>query len=127
MNIDYVITDTELQERGLNLSDYALDETYIPAIIQTGLDICVSRCCFLNDSLYGESALETFLETSVENGISSSDKISAFKKLQYRVIYNLIFQGEREPTDNYVDTIIVHEMKCGKINGFQKGLFYRYN
>lgn len=126
MNSDYIITYEELQERGLNLSDYALDETFIPAIIQTGLDIAVSRCCFLNDNLYGESGLETFLETDDDN-LSSTDKISAFKKLQYRIIYNLIFQGELDPITNYVDTIIVHEMRCGKINGFQKGLFYRNN
>lgn len=124
MNNEYIITDYELQQKGLNLSDYALDETMIPAIINNGLDIAVSRCCYLNDSLYGEEGLAEYLASNDEK-LSSSSKVSAFKKLQYRIIYNLIFQAEESPVDLYVDTIIVHELKCGKINGFQKGLWYK--
>jgi hypothetical protein len=41
------------------------------------------------------------------------------------MIYNLIFMSEKDPRDNMIDDIIVYEMKLGKINGFQKGLFRR--
>ena len=55
------------------------------------------------------------------------DKINTFYKAQYRVIYNLIFQNETSPLDPLLDNIIVHELKWGKINGFQKGLHYKNN
>ena len=120
MKQEYVITYEELQQRGLNLSDYALDGTVIPAIIQIGLDIAVTRCCYLFDNIGSEDELEKALD-------SHQDKVSPFKKLQYRIIYNLIFKAETEPYDTYIDTIISHEINLGKINGYQKGLFQRYN
>ena len=118
MKPEYIITNEELAQRGLNLDDYALDGTFVPAIIQIGLDIAVSRCCYLNDSFKGEKSIEQELD-------KDTDLVSSFKKLQYRIIYNLIFTTEKEPVDPYIDTIIVHELGWGKINGIQKGLFYR--
>ena len=120
MKDEYIITNEELQNRGLNLSDYALDDTLIPAIIQTGLDIGVTRCCLLFAEIGDEDELEKALD-------EHPNKVKAFKKLQYRIIYNLIFQAETEPVDVYVDTIIAQEINLGKINGVQKGYFYRYN
>ena len=120
MNEQYVITNEEMQQRGLNLGDYALDETFIPAIIYNALDIAISRICFLNDAFYSEEDIEEALEENTK-------KIPAFKKLQFRIIYNLIFMAEDNPVDLYVDTIISHELKWGKINGFQKGLHYKNN
>ena len=120
MKNEYKISNEELQERGLNLSDYALDDSLIPAIIQAGLDIAITRCCYLFAEISDEYELEKALD-------EHPNKVSPFKKLQYRIIYNLIFQAETEPVDVYVDTIIAHEINLGKINGVQKGLFYRYN
>lgn len=118
MKVEYVITEQELKERGLNLSDYVLDETFCPAIINTGLDIAITRCCFLNDNFKGEQSVEQALD-------DNPSLVNAFKKLQYRIIYNLVFQAETEPVDIYVDTIIAHELNWGKINGFQKGIWYK--
>ena len=120
MKKEYIITYSEVQERGLNLSDYAIDDTMIPAIIQTALDIAVTRCCYLFDNINGENDLEIALDTHL-------DKVGSFKKLQYRIIYNLIFQAETDPVNIYVDTIISHEINLGKINGYQKGLHYKNN
>lgn len=125
MNEEYIITEQELREKGLNLDDYTLEGTFNYALINLGVDIATTRCCFLNDSLYGEEGLEEYLGN--DDILPSTSKVKAFKKLQYRIIYNLIFMAEQEPVDLYVDTIIVHEMRCGKINGFQKGLYYRNN
>ena len=125
INYQYIITEQELQEKGLDLNEYALDGTMINAIILNALDIAVSRCCFLNDSLHGENGLNEYLGANDERGLTSADKVNAFKKLQYRIIYNLIFMAEDNPVDLYIDTIIVHELRCGKINGFQKGLWYK--
>lgn len=118
MKHEYVVKNDYLKERGLDLNDYALDGTYINAIINLGLDIAVSRCCFLNDNFNGETSIEKELDLN-------QDKISAFYKLQYRIIYNLIFQNETSPVDQFVDIIITHELGWGKINGIQKGLWYR--
>ena len=120
MNDTYVITQEELALKGLNLSDYVLDETFIPAIINLGLDICVDRICQLNDNFQYES--------DIEDSINENAKLlDPFKKLQYRVIYNLIFQNEESPVDLFVDSIICQQLRWGKINGFQKGLYYRHD
>lgn len=118
MKQEYIITNKELAIKGLDLNDYALDGTMINAIITRGLDIAITRCCFLNDHFKGEKSVELALD-------EDSDLISSFKKLQYNVIYNLIFTAEQEPVDQYIDTIICHELGWGKINGFQKGLWYK--
>ena len=120
MKSEYVITNEELQTRGVDLNDYALEGTLIPAIINNALDIAVSRICFLDDSKCGEEDIELGLDKEPK-------KVGAFKKLQFRIIYNLIFMAEDNPVDLYVDTIITHECKWGKINGFQKGLHYKNN
>ena len=116
MKTEYIVDNTYLQDRGLNLNDYSLDGTYIPIIIRLGLDLAITRISKLNDEVKGENAVETFLDKNQE-------KVDSFKKLQYRVIYNLVFQSEIAPTDQYVDDIIVHELKVGKINSTQYGIF----
>ena len=120
MNSDYIITENELANKGLILSDYALDDTFIPAIIQLGLDIIIDRICFLDDSIQFESDIE-------EKFVKEPRLVEPFKKLQYRVIYNLIFQAEQSPVDLFVDSIITQQLRMGKINGFQKGLHYKNN
>ena len=91
----------------------------IPALINRGLDICVSRCCYLNDTFEnGEESIENDLDLHPQ-------KVKAFKKLQFNILWNLIFTATDDPVDLYIDTIIVHELKWGKINGIQKGLWYR--
>ena len=119
MKQEYIITNDELSEKGLNLNDYALTGDYIPAIINRGLDICISRICYLNDNLKnGEDSVEEELTKQPE-------KLKAFKKLQFNVIWNLIFTATDDPIDLYIDTIITHELNLGKINGVQKGLWYK--
>lgn len=119
MKQDYIITNEELAEKGLNLNDYALTGDLIPALINRGLDICVSRCCYLNDIFKkGEKSIEEELD-------ENPDKVGSFKKLQFNVLWNLLFTATDDPVDLYIDTIIVHELGWGKINGFQKGLWYK--
>ena len=116
MKNEYIITEEELAQRGLNLNDYALEGDLIPSIIRDGLDLAVTRASALNDDVKGEDAIEKFLD-------EHQDKVNSFKKLQYRVIYNLIFMAETNPTDKLVDDIIVHEIRLGRINATQFGIF----
>lgn len=118
MKKEYVITNQELAEKGLDLNDYALSGDYVPALINRGLDICVTRCCYLNDDFKGSYSVEQALDNDLT-------KVEAFKKLQFNVLWNLIFTATDDPIDLYIDTIIVHELNWGKINGFQKGLWYK--
>ena len=120
MKNEYKITPQELAERGLNISEYAYDGTFIPAIIQRGVDISIDRICELNDNFQYESDIETAIDDNPK-------LLLPFKKLQYQVIYNLIFMAEDNPIDLSVDTIITQQLRWGKINGFQKGLYYRHN
>ena len=121
INYQYIITEQELQEKGLDLNEYALDGTMINAIILNALDIAVSRCCFLNDTFKkGEKSIEQALD-------QDQDLVEPFKKLQRKVLWNLIFTATDDPVDLYVDTIIVHELNWGKINGIQKGVWYKNN
>ena len=117
MKHEYIVTNEYLAQKGLDLNEYALEGTLVEVIIELGLDIAISRICYLNDNM-SEEDLELYLDANPK-------LVRAFYKLQYRIIYNLIFQNETSPTDLFVDTIIVHELKLGKINGFQKGLYYR--
>ena len=118
MNKNYIITNDELSEKGLNLNDYVLNGDLIPALINMGVDIAVTRCCYLNDGFKGEKGVEKALDENEE-------LVGSFKKLQFRILWNLIFTAEESPIDLFVDTIIVHELGWGKINGFQKGLWYK--
>lgn len=121
MRKEYVITQEELQERGLNMSEYSLDEAIIPAIIGQGLDITISRACELGD-IKSSRALEEYISTDDEDR-SSEDKVEAFKKAQYRVIYGLIFMAQTDPIDQYVDSPLVFELGL-KINSMQKGIYH---
>ena len=121
MNNAYIITNEELAKKGLDLNEYALDGAFVYALINMGLDICVTRCCALNDNFKNG-------EDSIEQALDEDNKlVKAFKKLQFWVIYNLIFTAETSPVEQYIDSIIVFELHWGKINGFQKGLFYKNN
>ena len=120
MKHEYIVDTEFLNQRGLQLSDYALDSTLCTAIVQLALDLCITRISYLDDSIKGEKAVEEYLD-------KNADKVDAFKKLQYRVLYNMIFQNETSPTDAFVDNIIVYEVGLGKINGWQKGIYYKHN
>ena len=120
MDEKYIVTNEYLSQRGLNLNDYAIDGTMINAIINLGLDLLVTRICYLNDSIKGEKDIENTLG-------NDEQKINTFFKAQYRVIYNLIFQNETSPVDPFIDNIIAHELEMAKINGWQKGIYFKQN
>lgn len=118
MKKDYIITNDELAEKGLDLNDYVADNVNINAIINRGLDIAITRCCFNWDGIETEEQIEKLLDENPQ-------KVKVFKKLQYNIVYNLIFTATDDPVDLYVDTIITKELNLGKINGIQKGLWYK--
>lgn len=121
MKSEYVVTNEYLTTKGLDLNDYALDGTLIPAIISIALDdILITRICYLDDDIKGEQDIEKYLD-------EHQDKVADFLTAQYRVIYGLIFQAEESPIDTYLDNIIVFRLGLGKINGWQKGLYYRHD
>ena len=120
MKSEYIITQEECAEKGLDLNDFALNGTIIPALIGLALDIAITRCCYNFDNIDSEEDIEKALE-------EHPNKVSAFKKLQFRILWNLIFSATDDPVDVYVDTIIAHELNIGKINGIQKGIYYKHN
>jgi len=121
MKVEYVITNEELSEKGLDLNDYALEGVYINAIIQRGLNKLVNEMCYFGD-LKSSSQIETYLSTSDER--TSEDKVEAFKEAQYLVIYNMLMINDSDPFDDEVQKVIVYQLGL-KINGFQKGIFNR--
>lgn len=116
MEQEYIITNEELAIKGLDLNDYVIDGAKIPAIINLCLDLAITRILTLNDNFSYESDIENALA-------DNQDLISAFKKLQWRIIYNMVFLGDNDPLDKSVDDIICADLKWGKINGFQKRVF----
>ena len=118
MNSEYIITEQEIAERGLNLNDYCVSSDIIPAIINRALDICITRCCYNFDNIETEQDIEQALE-------NNTNKVSVFKKLQFNVLWNLIFTATDDPVDVYIDTIISKELNIGKINAIQKGIWYK--
>ena len=125
MNENYVVTNEYLADKGLDLNEYALEGVFITPIIQLGLDLLINRMCQIGDQFHSELDIENYLghDDSVRTSVQ---KIDTFLKAQYRIIYNLIFQNETSPVDQFVDGILVHQLGC-KINGFQKGLHYKNN
>ena len=118
MKKEYIITNQELAEKGLDLNDYALTGDLIPALIHRALDISITRCCFNFDNIESEEEIEKALD-------ENPNKVKVFKKLQFNILWNLIFTATDDPVDIYIDSIIVHELNLGKINGIQKGLWYK--
>ena len=117
MKDSYIITNEDLIARkGLDLNDYVIDGTKIPAIIQIGLDYAITDILTLNDVFKYEKDIEKALD-------DDQDLIDPFKKLQCQVVYNLIFLGNDNPIDKTVDDIICADLRWGSINGFQKRLF----
>ena len=127
MKAEYIINELECANKGLTLNDYALTSEFIPALITRALDIATTRCCTLNDNFdKGAKSVEQALDQDVANG-NDMGLVESFKKLQFQVLYNLIFTATDDPVDQYIDSIIVFELHWGKINGIQKGLFYKNN
>ena len=127
MNPKYIVTDEYLKTLGLNLGDYALDETLIPAIKNVALNTIVNPRIFqLNDDLKSAKQLEEYLDTD-DKERTKEEKLDAYYTAQYKAIYNLIFQAETNPLDQYLDNIIVFQLGLGKINGFQKGYYHKQN
>lgn len=124
MEQNYKIDNNYLAQRGLDLNEYALSGTMIPAIIDRGYDILINRMCQIGDQFGSEQKIIEYL--GINDKRTSEEKISAFQKAQYNIIYNLIFQNETNPVDRYVDGILVFQLGC-KINGFQKGIYYKTN
>ena len=116
MENSYIITTQELQERGLDLNEYVLDGNLINAIINLGLDLAITRILKLNDNFYYEEDIENALNEDIR-------LVKPFKKLQFRVIYNLITLGDNDPIDKSCDDIICGDLRWGKINGIQKSIF----
>ena len=116
MKEEYKITEEDLNRKNLILSDYARDTTAIPAIIETALDQGITRILFLNDDFE--------YEEDIEHAIDKNPKLLApFKKMQYQIIYNLIFLGDNDPINVLVDRIISCDLRWCKINGWQKQVY----
>ena len=127
MNQKYIVTDEYLRELGLDLNNYALEGTLIPAIKNIAVNIILNpRIYQLNDDIKSDKQLEEYLDKSDKDRTSEEKKL-AYYNAQYKVIYNLIFQAETNPMDQYLDNIIVVELGLGKINGWQKGYYYKQN
>lgn len=116
MNEKYIISSEELAEKGINLGEYTIDGSFDEIIIHKAVDMLVTRILKLNDKFKSVKDIEKDLD-------SHEYKEYAFKKLQYAIIYNLIFVGDSDPLDAQVNDIIVYDLDWGKINGFQKGWF----
>lgn len=116
MKQEYIITNDDLSKKGLDLNDYAVEGTKVEPIIYNALDLAITRVLKLNDDFHSEEDIEKTLD-------DNADLVKPFKKLQYRVIYNLIFLGDNDPIDKSVDDIICFDLHWGKINGFQKSIF----
>lgn len=119
MKKEYVITNEELNQKGLSLDDYALTGDFVQPLIYLAVDLAVDKICELGDNFKGESGIEQAMD-------SNSELVSVFKKIQYRILWNLLFTAETNPTDSLVDSIISKQFGA-KINGFQKGLYYKVN
>ena len=113
MKEEYILNEKELVKKGLVWSDYALDTTFIPAIIEIALGLGVTSILHLNDNFKYEEDIEKALDENPK-------LVAPFKKMQWQIIYNLIFLGDNDPINSLVNNIICADLRWGKVNGFQK-------
>lgn len=118
MKNEYIINETELLEKQMNFSEIALDSDAGNGIIQIALGLAITRCLYLNDNFRYEEDIEKALDNDLK-------LVKAFKKLQWQIIYNLIYLGDNDPINTLVDNIICCDLRWGKINGYQKNLYVR--
>lgn len=117
MKLEYIITNAELKAKGLDLNEYALDSAYTQAIINIALDLSITTILSMNDNF-------SYEEDIIKELDNNNKLVLPFKKLQYQIIYNLVF-SENDPINTFVRNIIAFDLKWGKINGFQKTIFGR--
>lgn len=116
MKEEYKITPQDLEKKGLILSQYALDTTFIQPIIEIALGLAITRILNRNDDFK--------YEEDVEHELDKNPKlVEPFKKLQYQIIYNLVFLGDNDPINVTVDNIISCDLRWCKINGWQKQVY----
>lgn len=117
MKEEYKITEDLLASKyGLLLSEYALDTTYCPMIINIAIGKGVTEILHLNDNFKYESDIEDALDKDPK-------LLDAFLKMQFQIIYNLVFLADDNPINKEVDDIICSDLRWGKINGWQKNIF----
>lgn len=120
MKKEYIATPEDIKENeGINLEQYCNDSSYALVTIKKALNIAVTRICKLCDNIKnGELGVEEALD-------KEPVKVPIFKKLQCEIVYNLIFTAENSPTGGYIDDIISYELKLGKINDTQFGVYHK--
>jgi len=112
---DLYITKDELREiYGLDMEDFAVDETTIDIIINLCVGKAITTIYKLNDNITSDKDIYDLI---VNNG-----KELSFKKLQYQVIYNYLYISSNDPINDSIFDIIAYELKLCKINGIQKGV-----
>lgn len=114
MKQEYIITEQELIELGIDLGEYMEDGIKSNALVMKALNLGISQIVKMGDNLQFEEDIEAKLD-------ADSRLVKVFKKLQYTIIYNLLFVADNDPLDRNVNDIIANELKLGKINGIQKG------
>lgn len=113
--MEVLITEQELLEKGFNINEYTIDTNSSSAVINLAYSLALTRISKFNDKMQSDE--------EIISEVSKPNKISIFKDLQYRIIYNLVFGGLDDPCDKYVDDIICFRLKLGAINGFQKSVW----
>lgn len=117
MKEQYIVDNGYLKTKfGLDLYDFSLGGQYVEPIINMAFGKAITRVFKLNDNFKYEKDIEKALD-------NDTDLVGAFYKLQYQVIYNLIYLGDDDPINKDVDDIICFDLHWGKINGFQKSIF----
>lgn len=107
---DYQITEEELNEFGLSLKDYLVDNS-VGAVLENAYQSLITRIFELNHDI------ET--QTDIYDALSTAEKQEDFKYAQYLVVWALVNTDEN-PITQEVDSVIANRLKLKKVNGFQK-------
>lgn len=113
---DLYITKEKLRtEYGLDLENFAIDETAINSLINLCVGKVITAIYKLNDEIESDQEIYDFL--------IGKNKVATFEKLQYATIYNYLYISGDDPMTTAISDIIVYELKLSKINGIQKGVY----
>jgi hypothetical protein len=107
---DYQITEDELNDYGLILKEYLVDNS-VGAEIEKAYQMLITRIFELNHDIQSQDDIDDTLDTL--------EKQDDFRYAQFLILYAVCMTNEN-PVTQEVDSVIANRLRLKKVNGYQK-------
>jgi hypothetical protein len=107
---DYQVTEDELNDYGLILKEYLVDNS-VGAEIEKAYQMLITRIFELNHDIQSQQDIYDRLDTL--------EKQDDFRYAQYLILYAVCMTNEN-PVTQEVDSVIAGRLRLKKVNGYQR-------